>query len=78
MSFLQTIVGLSLPPGAFLVTIDIECLYNSIPHKLGIEVVKSYLDQMGTDSLLFNTFYLELLLFILPHNAFLFNVVPLL
>lgn len=50
ISFLQCVDGLHVPKGALLVTIDAECLYNSIPRELGLETIKTYLDQMGTSS----------------------------
>lgn len=41
--------------GSFLVTIDIECLYNCIPHRLGVQTIATYLDQMSL------TIYINLL-----------------
>lgn len=70
--------GLSAPPYSILVTIDIECLYNSIPHKRGLEIVTSYLEQMHPDLLSFNKFILDLLDFVFSYNVFLFDGVPLL
>lgn len=73
MSILRTIESLLPPPGAYLATIDIKSLYNSIPHGQGLEITKTYLDQIGADSAPFNGFILKL-----SHNAFLFYGVPLL
>lgn len=52
---LLTVHGWSLSHmGSFLVTIDIECLYNSIPHSLGLQAIVTYLEQMHQDSMAFN------------------------
>lgn len=45
-SFLKFMDGLTAPVGSILVTIDIECLYNSIPHEWGVQVITTFLDQM--------------------------------
>lgn len=36
LELLKVIEGLTIPPGAILVAIDIEVLYFSIPHQKGI------------------------------------------
>ena len=36
IDLLQTIKGISVPPNTWLVAIDIESLYNAIPHDRGI------------------------------------------
>lgn len=46
MSFLRFMDGLTAPVDSFLVTIDVECLYNSIPHDSGLRVISTFLDQM--------------------------------
>lgn len=71
--FFQTIDSLSIPKDAYLVTIDVECLYNSIPQRKGVEITKSYLDQMHESALELNTFILELLEIVLTHIYFLFD-----
>lgn len=68
--------GLSAPAVSHLVTIDIECLYNSIPHAKGLETITTYLDQMNSDQAPFNKFILKLLDFILNHNVFLVDEQP--
>lgn len=35
--------GLTIPPDTLLVTIDVQALYSSIPHELGIQTVKKFL-----------------------------------
>lgn len=56
LSFLKFMDSLTAPPGSILVTIDIECLYNSIPHEKGLEVINSFLEQMHPDRRPLNTF----------------------
>lgn len=53
-------------------TIDVECLYN-ISHKLGIQVIKTYLEKMGQNSQQYNTFIIHFITFILTDNFFLFH-----
>lgn len=74
--FLRAIEQLQIPEGTLLITVDVKTLYNSIPHKKGITTIKSFLDQMSSDSADFNQFVLELLEFILAHNVFLFDGAP--
>lgn len=78
LSFLQAMDGITTSRHSHLVTIDVECLYNSIPHQRGLEVVASYLEQMDAGSASYNGFILELLEFILNNDVFLFDGVPLL
>lgn len=73
LSFLPVMDGLSSPPGSYLVTIDIECLYNSIPHARGLGIISTYMNQMDSDSAPFNKLILDLSIFVLSHNAFLFH-----
>lgn len=40
---LQVVDNLTIPEEALLVTIEIEALYSSIPHVLGIETVSKFL-----------------------------------
>lgn len=70
ISFLQMIDGLYIPEGAFLVTLDVECLYNSIPHDFGVQAALSFLEKTGDQSSTHNWFVLELLEFTLTHNYF--------
>lgn len=73
LSFLQFVDVLSAPPGSYLVTIHIECLYNSIPHKLGLNTIRSFFEQKTQTNSLFDNFILQLLDFVLTHNTFLFD-----
>lgn len=53
-------------------SLDVEALYCSIPHKSGLAVVKTFLGKSGTENLAYNEFVLELLDFILHNNVFVF------
>lgn len=63
---------LTLPMGIFLVGIDVESLYTSIPHKWGLRAVYHFLDQkfllLGAQ----NNFFVDTLVFMLEHNCFQF------
>lgn len=65
--------GLTVPPGCFLVAIDIEALYSSIPHNHGIEVISRFLGERGPKSQSLNNFVLQLLSYILGKNVFSFD-----
>lgn len=70
---LRALDGISLPGGAWLVALDVEALYNSIPHQQGVEIVKDFLSQNHEISSQYNGFILNLLMFILSNNIFLFG-----
>lgn len=72
IDLLRTIEGISLPLGTWLVALDIESMYNSIPQNKGIEVVQNQ-SERGPSSCKYNEFVLELLNYILRHNVFLFD-----
>lgn len=55
--------GLQIPQGSWLVAIDIEALYNSIPHTRGVQVVQEFLDEHDLDSWKYNDFVAEMLSF---------------
>ena len=58
-----------------LVTFDVCSLYTSIPHNLGVEAIKHFLEE-HTESIdiRFETnFIIEATLFILKNNSFIFN-----
>lgn len=57
--FLKIIEYLRIPPDALLVFLDIEN---------GLAVVKSFLDQLESDEVEFNSFFLDLLSHILHHT----------
>lgn len=56
-----------------LAFIDVDALYSSIPHDKGLDTVSSFLQERSRDNNEYNKFILDLLLFELTHNAFLFN-----
>lgn len=53
--------GLDVLPDAILVMVDIEALYLSIPHKLGLSVVSHFLMERGTSAYQMNSFIIRLL-----------------
>ena len=73
IDLLRTLEGITLPRGTILVALDIESLYNSIPHQKGLEVVNSFIAERGPLTSRYNTFILELLGYILKHNVFVFG-----
>lgn len=71
---LRTLDGLALPGEAWLVALDIEALYNSIPHELGVGVVEGFISQNNEGPTAYNKFILDLLRFILNNNIFVFGL----
>lgn len=68
---LQSIEGLHAPRDSWLVAIDIEALYSSIPHLKDLQI--TFLNHRGHEQWEYNEFVLELLEFSLTKNAFTFN-----
>ncbi|KAM9305433.1 uncharacterized protein PAF06_013989 [Gastrophryne carolinensis] len=56
-----------------LASIDVESLYTSIPHTVGLEAVKQTLEEVGPCDAHYNEFVVELLEFVLTNNYFRFN-----
>lgn len=73
LDLLKHIKGHNLPPGALLVTIDVEALYLSIPHEKGVQMARSFLMEQPHTQWKFNEFLLRLLYHILTHNWFTFR-----
>ncbi|XP_077344465.1 uncharacterized protein LOC143988608 [Lithobates pipiens] len=73
IDLLRMIEGLSLPPNSWLVALDIESLYNTIPHDKGVEVVRRFLSERGSSFLQYSSFVVDLLEYILKHNVFVFD-----
>lgn len=70
---MRALDGLALPEGAWLVSLDVEALYNSIPHTRGVGVVEGFISLSGESSPAYNQFILDLLRFILHNNIFIFE-----
>ncbi|XP_040189948.1 extracellular calcium-sensing receptor-like [Rana temporaria] len=68
IELLKIVDGLTIPPNAWLVAIDIEALYNSIPHGLGTQVVRSFLNEHDKNTSKYNNLIIEMLEFILMNN----------
>lgn len=43
-----------MPEGAWLVAINVEALYNSIPHDLGVRVVEAFISKRGSGATAYN------------------------
>lgn len=71
--FLRIIENLVIPDGAYLVTIDVEALYSSIPHHKGVAAVRHTIFQCSDVDWGYNEFILSFLEYILHHNVFTFN-----
>lgn len=57
----------------WLVGIDVESLYSSIPHETGLDVVKYFFCPRKCEDWFYNAFILESLNYILHRNVFTFD-----
>ncbi|XP_053571736.1 uncharacterized protein LOC128661511 [Bombina bombina] len=73
LDVLKKLNDISVSANTLLVAIDVESLYSSIPHDKGVEVIKYFLIQRGSEYDKHTNFILELLSFILKHNYFVFG-----
>lgn len=65
IDMLRHIDGKQVPPNTWLVALDVECLYNSIPHVKGMDVIRTHLLERGPSFDGYSQFVLRLLEFIL-------------
>lgn len=63
--FLKIIENLTIPKQAYMVTVDVEWLYNSIPHTQGLAAIRYVLQLWGIQEWQFNNLILQMLEFIL-------------
>lgn len=70
---LKNLEGIHLSSETLLVAIDVEALYSSFPHHLGIAAVKHVLSQSHKDHWKIHSFVTRALGFILSHNVFTFG-----
>ncbi|CAJ0964821.1 unnamed protein product [Ranitomeya imitator] len=70
---LQKLEGLQLDGSFLLGSIDVEALYSSIPHEVGLRGVNYFLQQRSVACREHNNFVMSLLKYILTHNAFKFD-----
>lgn len=56
IDLIKLIEGISVPKDAWLVTLDVESLYNTIPHKLALRVVAEHLQERGHTADHYNEF----------------------
>lgn len=73
MALLRTLYKKKIPVDSLLVSKDIEALYCSIPHSLGLSVVESFLSESDAMVGPYNAFIIQLLQHILTKNVFLFD-----
>lgn len=67
IDLLKKIEGIFLPVNTWLIALEIESLYNTIPHKKGLDVIQSFVAERGHSAIA-----LDILGYILQHNVFLF------
>ncbi|KAM4038417.1 uncharacterized protein ACNLHF_016739 [Anomaloglossus baeobatrachus] len=70
---LTKINGVTIEQDTIFASIDVEALYSSIPHELGLKALKHFLDSRGTHYEKHSRFTLKLMDYILTHNFFTFN-----
>ncbi|XP_068114979.1 uncharacterized protein [Hyperolius riggenbachi] len=70
---LRLINDLSVDPGDLLVGIDVESLYTSIPHEVGLEALRFFLSDAYPDTPVHNDFVVQAMRYVLEHNCFLFK-----
>ena len=75
MDFLNHLPEAAVSYDTFLVSFDVESFYSNIPHDLGLEAIKFWLEQHPEDlHIRFSKeFILESIEFILKNNTFYFN-----
>lgn len=73
MDALRQLDGIVLGEEHWLACLDIESLYTSILHDVGLHAVKDTLKQRGQQFQVHNVFVIELLEYILKHNYSTFN-----
>lgn len=73
LQLMQILNGITIPADAWLITLDIEALYSSIPHEMGLSINKEFFSEQDLTSRPLNQFILELLRHILYNNIFLFG-----
>ncbi|CAJ0929381.1 unnamed protein product, partial [Ranitomeya imitator] len=70
---LQKVDGVVVEQGTILGSIDVEALYSSIPHSMGLKALEYYLRTRAVFFEKHSKFVVELMEFVLTHNYFLFN-----
>lgn len=73
IEFLRTIEDITFSPRAWLVSINVETLYSSIPHDLGIQAIAQFLKACDKSQWALNDFVLQALQFALRNNVFTFD-----
>ncbi|XP_040212985.1 uncharacterized protein LOC120943646 [Rana temporaria] len=73
LDLLKQIEDMVVPRDALLVTLDVEALYSSIPHELGISTARTFLREQDHHHWNYIDFVIDLLRFILTRNHFVFK-----
>ncbi|OCT88234.1 hypothetical protein XELAEV_18016860mg [Xenopus laevis] len=73
MDALRHLEGITLQEDQFIACLDVESLYMSIVHEIGLRAINDTLNQRGQQYSKHNRFILELLEFIFKHNYFTFS-----
>uniref|UniRef100_A0A8C5N1S5 Reverse transcriptase domain-containing protein n=1 Tax=Leptobrachium leishanense TaxID=445787 RepID=A0A8C5N1S5_9ANUR len=70
---LQILKGISINKDTLLCSLDVESLYSSIPHDLGLKHIRLFLERDDSLNGPFIEFLVKLTSFVLTHNYFLFK-----
>ncbi|CAJ0956764.1 unnamed protein product [Ranitomeya imitator] len=70
---IQLLQDFALPSGTLLITLDVESLYTSINHDMGLKAVSFFLEHNSTGDRGHDQFILDLLFFVLDKNYFVFD-----
>ncbi|CAJ0965642.1 unnamed protein product [Ranitomeya imitator] len=70
---IQLLQDFALPSGTLLITLDVESLYTSIDHDIGLRAVSFFLEHSSTGDRGHDQFILDLLFFVLDKNYFVFD-----
>lgn len=73
LQLFQILHDMMVPTDAWLITLNIEALYLSIPHEVGLSTISRYIHEQDRSSWSLNDFILDLLRHILFNNIFLFE-----
>ncbi|KAM9299027.1 arylacetamide deacetylase-like 4 [Gastrophryne carolinensis] len=70
---LRKLQYVSMEENWLLASVDVESLYTSIPHTVGLRAVEETLEALGSGDAAYNKFVVDMLEFVLTNNFFKFN-----
>ncbi|CAJ0968092.1 unnamed protein product [Ranitomeya imitator] len=73
MHLIERIGKLEVPRDTLIITLDVESLYTSIDHKLGLDAITYFLDKKSSRDRDHDCFILDLLKMVLEKNYFIFD-----